>query len=351
MDELVVGVKSIQVGTKSAPEDEPLKLGHGSGGRMTAELIESFMADGFALGEMDDAAVIDFGGAKLAFTTDSFVVDPLFFPGGNIGRLAVFGTVNDLAAQGADPRWISLSVVGAEGFPMARLRQIIDSVAEAAREAGVEIVTGDTKVVERGGLTGLILNTAGIGKVKENADISATRVDAGDVLLVSGPVGGHEAAVLCRRFGFGELESDCGPVVRPASAVIEAVGRDLKWMRDPTRGGLATVLNELSRQRRARIEIIESAVPVTKEVMDASDILGLDPLYLACEGRLVFVVSADAADDAVRALREDGGCPRAAGIGSVLSTEAEQPIVECRTELGGRRILRYLAADQQPRIC
>jgi hydrogenase expression/formation protein HypE len=302
---------------------------------------------------MDDAAVINTNEGGFAFTTDSFVVEPIFFPGGDIGRLAVFGTVNDLAAQGADPAWLSLAVVGAEGFSMAELGAIIDSVNSAAVEAGVAVVTGDTKVIERGGLKGLILNTAGLGGLRPGAAISAARVEAGDSLIVSGTIGEHEAAVLCHRYGFGldSVSSDCGPVTRAAGAVIDKLGEDLKWMRDPTRGGLATVVNELSRQRGAEIEIVETEVPISGPVTDAADILGLDPYYLACEGRLVFVVAPHVAEDALDALRDKGGCPDAREIGRVIRTEADHPLVVLRTELGGRRVLRYLAADQQPRIC
>ncbi len=332
---------------------EKLRLAHGSGGRLTAELIEGFFGDGFEPGELDDAAAFSLGKERLAFTTDSFVVEPLFFPGGDIGRLAVFGTVNDLAAQGAEPAYLSLAVVGSEGFPLERLRRIMESVSRAAVEAGVRVVTGDTKVIERGGLTGLILNTAGVGRVRDGADISAERVEAGDIVVVTGPLGDHEAAVLCHRYDFGvdHIKSDCASVAQPAAAVIETVGPGLRWMRDPTRGGLATVLNELASQIGARVEATESAIPISPAVRDAADILGLDPLYLACEGRLVFVVAPESAEETVEALRKRGGCPDAVAIGRVVEVGTERPRVELKTEFGGRRILRYLAADQQPRIC
>jgi hydrogenase expression/formation protein HypE len=346
-------VKNKETSKEDAIDNAVLQLGHGSGGLMTADLIDSFAGPGFQLGEMDDAAVIETDEGGFAFTTDSFVVEPIFFPGGDIGRLAVFGTVNDLAAQGAEPAWISLAVVGAEGFPMAELREIIKSVNSAAVEAGVVVVTGDTKVVERGGLKGLILNTAGLGRLRSSAPISASRVEPGDALVVSGPIGEHEAAVLCHRYGFGldSVSSDCCSVASAAGAVMNKLGEKLKWMRDPTRGGLATVLNELSRQRRAEIEIVETQVPISGPVTDAADILGLDPYYLACEGRLVFVVAPDAVEAALKALRDEGGCPEAREIGRVIQTGADHPLVVLRTELGGRRVLRHLAADQQPRIC
>ncbi len=328
-------------------------MGHGSGGRLTAELIDGFFGAGFEPGELDDAATVSLGQERFAFTTDSFVVDPLFFPGGDIGRLAVFGTVNDLAAQGAEPAYLSLAVVGSEGFELDLLRRIMGSVSEAAVEAGVRVVTGDTKVMEHSALRGVVLNTAGVGRLRDGAQISAGRVQAGDIVIVTGPLGDHEAAVLCHRYDFGldGVKSDCASVAGAAAAVIGAVGQELRWMRDPTRGGLATVLNELASQIGASVEIVQSAVPVSPAVRDTADILGLDPLYLACEGRLVLVVSAQSADEAVAALQERGGCPQAIAVGRVNETGSARPRVELLTEFGGRRILRYLTADQQPRIC
>lgn len=332
---------------------EKLRLGHGSGGRLTAELIEGFFGDGFEPGELDDAAAFSLGKERLAFTTDSFVVEPLFFPGGDIGRLAVYGTVNDLAAQGAEPAYLSLAVVGSEGFSLDELRRIMESVSQAAVEAGVRVVTGDTKVIERGGLKGLILNTAGVGRIRDGANISVERVAAGDIVVVTGPIGDHEAAVLCHRYDFGvdHIKSDCASVAQPAAAVIDKIGGNLRWMRDPTRGGLATVLNELAAQIGARIEATESAIPISPAVRDAADILGLDPLYLACEGRLLLVVAPESADETVEILRNQGDCPEAVAIGKVIEVGSTRPRVELKTEFGGRRILRYLAADQQPRIC
>jgi hydrogenase expression/formation protein HypE len=337
-----------------AEQERLVKLGHGSGGRLTAELIDEVMRPNLGgLGGLDDAAVIQLGGAEAAFTTDSFVVDPLFFPGGDIGRLGVFGTVNDLAVQGARPAWLSLAVVMAEGLPMSTLEAVVVSVGAAAREAGVKVVTGDTKVVERGGVDGLILNTAGVGRLLPDAALSAERVETGDAIIVSGPVGGHEMAVLSHRHGLGfdQVKSDCASVAEPAAGLLKALGPGVKWMRDPTRGGLATALNELAVSRRATIEVDEAAVPVQGVVRDAAEILGLDPFYLACEGRFVAVVAESLAGNAVAALRafpEGSDCRI---IGSVASADNGRSQVVLRTRFGSRRILRYLAADQQPRIC
>lgn len=333
---------------------EFITLAHGSGGRISAEFIQRRLAPHFpGLGEMDDAAVLRPQGGGIAFTTDSFVVDPLFFPGGDIGRLAVFGTVNDLAVQGAKPSWLSLSVVAPEGMPLDIFDAVIMSVAGAAKEAGVAVVTGDTKVVEKAGLTGLILNTAGIGEMIPGADLSASRITAGDAIIVSGPVGAHEVAVLSRRHGLGfdKIRSDCAPVAGLSGELVGRLKDEVKWMRDPTRGGLATVLNELAVAAKATIEISEDQVPIEPAVQDASDILGLDPLYLACEGRFVALVDGPRAEEGLRRLKLRPGGESAAIIGVVTGVNNGHPQVQLNTKFGSRRILRYLAADQQPRIC
>jgi hydrogenase expression/formation protein HypE len=335
-------------------EERLVKLGHGSGGRLTAELIDEVMRPNLGgLGGLDDAAVIQLGGIEAAFTTDSFVVDPLFFPGGDIGRLGVFGTVNDLAVQGARPAWLSLAIVMAEGLPMSVLEAVVVSVGAAAIEAGVQVVTGDTKVVERGGVDGLILNTAGVGRLLPEAALSAERVAPGDAIIVSGPVGAHEMAVLSHRHGLGfdQVKSDCASIAAPAAGLIKALGPGVKWMRDPSRGGLATALNELAVSRRATIEIEEAEVPVQGVVRDAADMLGLDPFYLACEGRFIAVVDKDRAEQAAAVLQAFPESADCRVIGSVVSADDGRAQLVLRTRFGSRRILRYLAADQQPRIC
>ncbi|MDP1808569.1 MAG: hydrogenase expression/formation protein HypE [Actinomycetota bacterium] len=331
-----------------------ITLAHGSGGRLAAEFIQRRLAPLFpGLGEMDDAAVLRPKGAGIAFTTDSFVVDPLFFPGGDIGRLAVFGTVNDLAVQGAKPSWLSLAVVAPEGLPLDIFDAVIASVAAAAKETGVSVVTGDTKVVERGGLSGLILNTAGIGEMIPGADLSAARITAGDAIIVSGPIGAHEVAVLSQRhsLGFDKIQSDCAQVACLAGELVGRLKDAVRWMRDPTRGGLATVLNEMAVAAKATIEIVEDQIPIEPAVQNAADILGLDPLYLACEGRFVAVVAGPRAEEALRRLKLRPGGENTAIIGSVTGVDNEHPQVRLNTRFGSRRILRYLAADQQPRIC
>lgn len=331
--------------------EEVIRLGHGSGGRLSAEFIETIIKPRFqGLGELDDAAIIKARNARLAFTTDSFVVDPVVFPGGDIGRLAVFGTVNDLSVQGAHPKWLSLSVVAAEGFSLTLFEQIIESVARAVKEVGVSVVTGDTKVMQRGALDGLLLNTAGIGLVADGAQISAARIEAGDRIFVSGDIGSHEMAVMCHRHDLGieNLLSDCGPIDKTASALVNELGGRVKWMRDPTRGGFATVLNELAFAVNAVININEGAIPVNPLVSDAAQILGLDPLYLACEGRFVAVVEKRAGNRAKKILRQYDDS--ASEVGAIVKTNSI-PQVQLNTIYGSRRILRYLAADQQPRIC
>jgi len=335
-------------------QDAFITLAHGSGGRLAAEFIQRRLAPFFpGLGEMDDAAVLRPTGRDIAFTTDSFVVDPLFFPGGDIGRLAVFGTVNDLAVQGAKPSWLSLAVVAPEGLPLDLFDAVVASVAAAAAEAGVSVVTGDTKVVERSGLNGLLLNTAGIGEMIPGVDLSAARIASDDAIIVSGPVGAHEIAVLGQRHGLGfdNIQSDCAQIAGLAGELAGECGAAVKWMRDPTRGGLATVLNELAVAAKATIDISEGLIPLDPAVRDASEILGLDPLYLACEGRFVAVIARSHSEEALKRLRLRPDGAGAALIGAVTDVGSRHPQVRLLTGFGSRRILRYLASDQQPRIC
>lgn len=331
-----------------------VRLAHGSGGRVSAEFIQHKVAPLFPdLHSHRDSAVIQTSAADLAFTTDSFVIDPLFFPGGDIGRLSVCGTVNDLAVQGARPAWLSLALVIAEGLPMKTVLKILDSVAKTAREVGVKVVTGDTKVVERGAVDGLFVNTAGIGEILPNATLGLERLAPGDEIIVSGDVGAHEMAVLGHRhnLGFNQIVSDCGPVNEVAASLINEFGSDVKWMRDPTRGGLATVLNELASLTRAVIDVEETKIPIKESVLNATEVLGLDPLYLACEGRLVAILEKGRGEAAVKLIRKLPEGTESAVIGSITEIKAKRPQVQLHTKFNSRRVLRYLAADQQPRIC
>jgi len=321
-------------------------LAHGSGGRATRRLVESLFVKELAnplLSELGDAAVAD----GLALTTDSFVVKPLFFPGGDIGELAVNGTVNDLAVAGAEPLWLSAGFVIEEGFPLGDLRTIAQSMSRASERAGVPVVAGDTKVVERGSADGLFVTTAGLGQAR--ADFG--RPQPGDRVLVSGTLGDHGFAVLVARGELkleSELRSDTAPLHELAGALIE-LGPALRWMRDPTRGGLATALNELAGSAQLTIRLDEAAIPIRAEVAGAAELLGIDPLYVANEGKLIAVVAPEAADDALSALRSHALGRDAALIGEVDS--AADGLVVLETALGGSRIVDMLVGDPLPRIC
>jgi hydrogenase expression/formation protein HypE len=323
------------------PRDELVTLAHGSGGKATHRLVEDLFVKELSnplLDRLGDAAVAD----GLAFTTDSFVVKPLFFPGGDIGELAVNGTVNDLAVAGAEPLWLSAGFVIEEGFPLDDLRRIVRSMALAAQAAGVAVVAGDTKVVERGSADGLFVTTAGIGRMQATFG----RPLVGDKVILSGTIGDHGFAVLVARGDLKletELESDTAPLNRLTAALIE-VGPALRWMRDPTRGGVATALNEFAGATGLAVRLDEQAIPIRPEVAGAAEILGIDPLYVANEGKLVAVVAPDAADEALRRLGGD-----AAIVGEL---EPEPPgLVLLDTALGGSRIVDMLVGDPLPRIC
>lgn len=331
-----------------------VRLSHGSGGRASAEFIRDQIAPHFPdLGEFEDAAIIKSNAVGLTFTTDSFVIDPLFFPGGDIGELSVYGTINDLASQGSKAGWLSLALVIEEGLEMKTLLAVVKSAARATKRVGVKLVTGDTKVVEKGAIDKLIVNTAGVGEVLSKGRLDSRRITPGDEIVVSGDIGAHGMAVLSHRhkLGFDMVKSDCGPVNRVGESLINELESGVKWLRDPTRGGLATVLNELAAMRGAVIEIKETEVPVKKSVKSASEILGLDPLYLACEGRLVIVVEKNLGSVAVECLKRLPESVDSAVIGSVHSVDGNQPQVQLETKYKSRRLLRYLAADEQPRIC
>ncbi len=332
---------------------DKILLAHGSGGKLAHELVEKSFVKAFAnpfLAKLDDSAVMDFSG-RLAFTTDSYVVSPILFPGGDIGKLAVYGTVNDLAMSGARPLYLSLSFIIEEGLPQNELNEIVDSIQEAAQEAGVEIVTGDTKVVHRGSADKLFINTAGVGIIPEGVDISGGRARPGDKVILSGTIGDHGIAVLSQREGLSfstQLESDCAPLGSLVAEML-AASPDIHCLRDPTRGGLATTLNELAKQSKVSIRIEEEKISVREEVLAACEMLGFDPLYVANEGKLVAIVPAEDADKVLKAMRQNHCGTGAAIIGEV---KAEHPgRVVMKTCLGASRIVDMLVGDLLPRIC
>ena len=330
--------------------NEIITLDYGSGGKKTSSLIDSLivpMLRNEALEQLGDAAVLP-GAEKLVFSTDSFVVNPCFFPGGNIGKLAVCGTVNDVSVAGGEPKFLSLSYIIEEGFALDDLKMITESVAETAAKAGVLVVTGDTKVVERGKGDGIYINTAGIGFLRIPG-LSPANLREGDSVLVSGPVGDHGTAVMLARSSHlvqGSLSSDCAPLHEETKA-LGALGTALRVMRDPTRGGLATTINEFIENTALGIELEEEAIPVRGAVKSACDILGLDPLYCACEGRLIAVVSSESAGEALAILKDFN--EDAAVIGKVSAAHPGKLTV--RTRLGGSRIAAKLTGAQLPRIC
>ena len=337
--------------------DTHITLSHGSGGKATHNLIEGVFGPAFSnplLDHMDDAATFTVGGAeqRLAFTTDSYVVSPLFFPGGDIGKLAVHGTINDLAMAGAQPLYLSVGFILEEGLPIADLRRVVDSMATAARDSGVAIVTGDTKVVQRGKADGLFINTAGVGVVRRNAAIGQDRLRPGDIILLSGTVGEHGTTIMLAREGLeieSDLRSDSAPLHTLVAALLDAAGERAHCLKDPTRGGVATSLNEMAIASEVAIVIDENAIPVRPEVRGACEILGLDPLTIANEGKLLAVVAPDAADAALAALRAHPLGRDAAKIGTVQSEPAA--MVFMNTDIGGKRVLDMLAGDPLPRIC
>lgn len=332
--------------------EENITLDYGSGGLRTAELIDRLIVPAFqndALTALGDGAVLANNGAPLVFSTDSFVVAPWRFPGGDIGKLAVCGTVNDVCMAGGEPRYLSLSLVIEEGFPLRALEEIVQSAAREAKLAGVSVVTGDTKVVERGKGDGIYLNTSGIGFLRAPG-LSREAIRPGDSVLLSGSAGCHGAAVLMARGELpceGELLSDCRPLHELSAAVLAAGG--VRILRDPTRGGVATTLNEFVEGGALTVELDEDAIPIDPPVAAACDLLGLDPLYSACEGRLLAVVDPAHAEAALNALRHTEGGEGAAMIGRI--TESRPGCVVLRTALGGARILGKLTGAQLPRIC
>jgi hydrogenase expression/formation protein HypE len=329
-------------------------LGHGSGGKLSAALLQQIFLPAFhnpLLNRLEDQAVLDVESGRLAFTTDSFVVKPLFFPGGDIGSLAVYGTVNDLAMGGAQPLALSAAFILEEGFSMADLRRVVDSMARAAGNVGVPIVTGDTKVVERGCGDGVFINTTGLGMVAAGVDLSAANARPGDAVILSGSLGDHGITILTQRQGLeleGSVESDSAPLHTLVAAILAAAG-DVRVMRDPTRGGLASTLNEIAAQSHAGIAIRETALPIHEGVRGACEVLGLDPLYVANEGKLVAIVPAASAEASLAAMRRHPLGAEAAIIGEVV---ARHPgLVTMHTPFGTTRIVDMLPGDQLPRIC
>jgi hydrogenase expression/formation protein HypE len=335
-------------------KEERVTLAHGAGGKATHTLIEAVFLDAFRnplLEALEDGATFTVGDARLAFTTDTFVVSPLFFPGGDIGDLAVNGTVNDLAVCGATPLFLSAGFVLEEGFPVADLQRITASMARAAAAAGVQVVTGDTKVVQRGKGDGCYVNTAGLGVVTRELSLSAAAVRPGDVVLVSGPIGDHGVTVMLARGELdieADIESDTAPLHELVDALLDAAPA-VRVMRDATRGGVATILNEIAVASQVAVVVDEAAMPVRPEVMGASELLGIDPMYVASEGRLVAVVPPGQADAALAAMRGD---PLGEGAAVVGQVRDDPPgIVLLRTTFGGTRIVDMLVGDPLPRIC
>jgi len=333
--------------------EDKILLAHGSGGKLSHDLVEKIflpLLRNPLLEKLDDAAVFDLSG-RLAFTTDSYVVNPIFFPGGDIGKLAVCGTVNDLAMSGAVPLYLSISLVIEEGFPLSDLQKVMESVQKAAKESGVRIVTGDTKVVERGSADKLFINTAGIGRIPHGVAISGSGAKAGDKVILSGPIGDHGIAVMSQREGLQfsvPIYSDCAPLHQLVADMLEA-SRQINCLRDPTRGGLAGTLNELARQSGVGIRIEEGKIPVQEAVQAACELLGFDPLYVANEGKLVAIVPEADAESVLAAMRHNRYGVQSVIIGEVMAEHAGRVVMS--TRLGASRIIDMLAGELLPRIC
>ena len=340
-------------------KDETVLLGHGSGGTMMKRIIDEVFAASYGSEELaqgNDAAVLPApaAGERLAFSTDTFVVTPHFFPGGNIGRLAVCGTVNDVATAGAQVKYLSVGMILEEGFPMDDLRRICESIAQTAEEAGVHVVTGDTKVVNRGHGDGIYINTAGVGLIPAGVDLSGANCQPGDAILVTGTMGDHGICIMSQRENLSfsaAVETDAAPLNHLISAVLEAAP-NTRCFRDPTRGGLASTLNELSSQSNVDMVVVEDDVPVKDMVRGACDMLGYDVLQVANEGKMVCVVPAEEAEAALAAMRANPYGADAAIIGHVEEARADRgPKVYLETAFGTRRILDMLVGEQLPRIC
>ena len=333
-------------------KDDVILLAHGSGGRLMHDLIRKSIAGPLTnpiLDKMDDSAVLDIKG-KLAFTTDSYVVKPIFFPGGDIGRLAICGTVNDLSTTGAVPRYLSLSLIIEEGLAFTDLEKIMSSIVAAATEAEVKVVTGDTKVVDKGSADKLFINTSGVGKIPDGVNISGANARPGDKIIVSGTIGDHGIAVMSQREGLkfnSPIASDCAPLNHLVAKMIKA--GDIHCLRDPTRGGLASTLSEFAAQSCVGIQFTESSLPVNPAVAGACELLGLDPLYVANEGKMVAVVAAADANRVLAQMKETRYSRDATIIGEVIAEHPGRVIME--TRLGSYRVVDLLAGELLPRIC
>lgn len=329
-------------------------LAHGSGGKLSAELTAKIFLPAFqnpALARLDDQAIVNLNGCRVAFTTDSFVVKPLFFAGGDIGSLAVHGTVNDLAMGGATPLYLSAGFIIEEGLPIETLRRVVDSLRRAAAAANVQVVTGDTKVVEKGSADGLFINTSGIGIVPQGIDLSADQARPGDRILLSGAIGEHGIAIMTQREGLEfetTLTSDSAALHTLVAAMLAVPGK-IRCMRDPTRGGVSSALNEIAARSQVGMELEESAILIRAEVQGACEMLGLDPLYVANEGKLVAIVEPQIAEQMVRAMRAHPLATNTQIIGTVTTTHPG--LVTMRSTLGTTRIVDMLGGDQLPRIC
>ncbi|MCE5312820.1 MAG: hydrogenase expression/formation protein HypE [Nitrospiraceae bacterium] len=341
---------------------EKILLGHGSGGRIMHTLIRERLAPVFGMETLNDSAVLDIcSKGRIAFTTDSYVVSPIFFPGGDIGDLAVFGTVNDLAVSGADPLYISVGFIIEEGFSMDSFERILASMAAAAKRAGVKIVTGDTKVVDKGKGDGIFINTSGIGIVKDGISLGPDKIKPGDQVIVSGAIGRHGISVMAERNGLSfdpPVLSDTAPLNGLVDIMLN-VCKDIKMMRDPTRGGVATTLKEMAFESGLCIQIEENMLPVTGGVRGACELLGLDPLYVANEGILLAIVPAESVESLLAAMRDNETGKGAVRIGAVVDPESINKTsgssaagtVLLRTAIGGSRVIDMLAGEQLPRIC
>jgi hydrogenase expression/formation protein HypE len=331
-----------------------IQLDHGAGGRATHELVARAFLPALAnpiLAELNDAAAMTLQGLRLAMTTDSYVVDPIFFPGGDIGSLAIHGTVNDLAMRGARPLYVSVGFILEEGLEIADLERIVQSLAAAAREAGVQVVTADTKVVPRGKADKIFINTSGVGIIPPGVEIAGQNARVGDRVLINGPMGDHGVAVLSKREGLSfqtELKSDSAAVNGLVAAMLEA-SRKIHVLRDPTRGGVATSLNEIAQQSKVGIRLEESRLPVREAVTAACEILGLDPLYVANEGKVLAFVAPEDAEKVLAVMRSHPLGLEARVIGKVVGEHQGRVVLE--TEIGGTRIVDMLSGEQLPRIC
>jgi hydrogenase expression/formation protein HypE len=329
-------------------------LAHGEGGRLTRDLVEEIFLRSFKnryLDRLDDGALLTEKDVKVVFTTDSYVVKPIFFPGGDIGRLSVYGTCNDLAVMGAVPKYISCAFIIEEGFDIETLEKVVTSMSKACKRSGVKLVTGDTKVVEKGNADGLYINTTGIGFMMKDFSVSPTRVSPGDLVLISGTIGDHGIAVLMAREQLGiksSVRSDAAPLYL-LTKKLGTFGRSIKFMRDPTRGGLATALCELAKSSRYSIEVREESIPIREDVRSACDILGFDPLYIANEGKLLLVVSRKIAGKVIDVMRLHSLGRKADVIGEIKSAPTGKVVLH--TLAGGRRLVDMLSGEQLPRIC